>query len=389
MPGRWKRKIGAWAVIAGCGTAVTVVPAASVPAVAAPLPGTTSAVFAQPPGWHGIADGSIIDYWTSGSDGGPRHVSGALFIPPGKAPPQGWPIVAYDHGTTGMGARCGGITDTANGSEREDEFLQYFLSRGFAVVAPDYVGLGRFDTGPHPYLEIRSEAAATIDLVRAARTANAQLSRTWAAFGASQGGQAALGTAHLQQTTAPDLDFRGVVADDPESDVEKLIIAIGGPDTPDIPLLSGPTTGFVAMILAGLRTARPDLNVNSYLTPEGRTLLDGIEKLCLSDIATHTEGMKIGSLLARPLGDEDFRDALADYMEVPTSGYDEPVLLLLNATDTIVPAPLHAVLAAEMVLGGVSPRIVIGANRHTQLNDQMWAAMDDFLAGITATPPRP
>ncbi|WP_026344109.1 lipase family protein [Nocardia sp. BMG111209] len=389
MPGRWRHKIWAWAVIAGCGTTAMVVPAAGVPAVAGPLPGTTSAVLAQPPGWHGIADGSIIDYWTSASDGTPRHVSGALFVPPGRAPAQGWPIVAYEHGTTGLGPHCGGITDAGNGSQREDEFLQYFLSRGFAVVAPDYVGLGRFDTGPHPYLEIRSEAAATIDLVRAARTANAQLSRTWAAFGASQGGQAALGAAHLQQTLAPDLDFRGVVADDPESDVEKLIVAIGGPNVPDIPLLTGPTTGFVAMILAGLRTARPDLNVNSYLTPEGRALLDRIEKLCLYDIAAHTADVQIGSLLSRPLGDEDFRDALASYMEVPISGYDAPVLLLLNATDTIVPAPLHAVLAAEMVLGGVRPRIVIGADRHTQLNDSMWAAMDDFLDGITATPPRP
>jgi hypothetical protein len=389
MPGRWKHKISTWALTAGCGATAMIVPATHIPAAAAPVPGTTTAVVAQPAGWHGITNGSIIDYWTTASDGTPRHVSGALFVPSGKAPPNGWPIIAYDHGTTGLGARCGGITDTALGSEREDDFFRYFLSHGFAVVAPDYIGLGRFDTGPHPYLEIRSEAAATIDLVRAARTANARLSRTWAAFGASQGGQAALGTAYLQQTLAPDLDFRGVIADDPESDVEKLIIAIGGPNVPNIPLLTGPTTGFVAMILAGLRAARPDLHVNDYLTPVGRALLDGIGRLCLYDIADHTTDVNIGALLSRSLGDDPFRSAIQNYMEVPTSGYDAPVLLLLNATDTIVPSPLHAALAVQMLIGGVHPEIVIGANRHTQLDDHMWAAMDDFLDRITDTPPRP
>ncbi|MCX4097162.1 lipase family protein [Nocardia sp. alder85J] len=382
--GRWKRKILTAATAAGSGLA-----AVATHTMAAPLPGTTTAVVAQPAGWHGISNGSIIDYWTTASDGALRHVSGALFVPSGKPPPEGWPIIAYDHGTTGLGVNCGGITNPVYGSDREDEFLRYFLAHGFAVVAPDYVGLGRFATGPHPYLEIRSEAAATIDLVRAARTANPRLSRTWATFGASQGGQAALGTAWVQQTVAPDLDFRGAVADDPESDVEKLIVAIGGPHVPDIPLLTGPTTGFVAMILAGLRAARPDLNVNDYLTPLGRELLDGIGGLCLLDIADRTKDIKIGTLLSRPLGDDDFRSAIEEYMEVPTSGYDAPVLLLLNATDTIVPSPLHAALAAQMVLGGVRPQIVVGANRHTHLDDRMWAALDEFLDRIVATPPRP
>ncbi|MEV4127365.1 hypothetical protein [Nocardia sp. NPDC049707] len=46
-------------------------------------------------------------------------------------------------------------------------------------------GLGRFDTGPHPYLDLRIEATATIDPVRAGRAAAPELSRSWAVAGGS------------------------------------------------------------------------------------------------------------------------------------------------------------------------------------------------------------
>ncbi|WP_228818251.1 alpha/beta fold hydrolase [Nocardia transvalensis] len=386
---------GLWGrMVVAAGFAGAAVGLATSPASAAPTPGTAISVIAQPDGWRGMSGGSVVDYWMTGSDGSPRPASGALFVPPGPAPEGGWPIMAYDHGTTGLGPGCGGQTDQASAPyprtrSEEDRTLQYFLSKGFAVVAPDYLGLGRFDTGTHPYLELKTEASATIDLVRAARATHPELSRSWAVMGASQGGQAALGTGHLQQTYAPDLDFRGTIALDPESNVEQLLPA-AGPWMPDIPGLSGNgTTAFVASILSGLRETRPDVNVDSYLSPRGKEILDSIGGLCLDRITDRVQGVSIGSLLSRPLTDDHFRTALASYMAVPTSGYNAPILLLLNTADRTVPAPLHAALTAQLTANRVDHRAVVGNGKHCEVDPRMWSAIDSFLSHILSTPTHP
>ncbi|RDI66760.1 lipase family protein [Nocardia pseudobrasiliensis] len=353
--------------------------------------GTAISVIAQPDGWRGQSGGAVVEYRTLGSDGSVRPASGALFVPSGPAPAGGWPIMAYDHGTSGLGPGCGGQSDPASAPypetrAKEDRTLKYFLDKGFAVVAPDYLGLGRFDTGTHPYLERDTEATATIDLVRAARATHPELSRTWAVFGASQGGQAALGTGHLQHTYASDLDFRGTIALDPASDVEK-VLPLAGPWVPEIPGISGNgTTAFITSILAGLREARPDLDVDGYLSPRGREIVDTVGGLCLDAISDRVRGVSIGEMLSRPLTDPAFRAALTAYMAVPTSGYDAPILLLLNAADLTVPSPLHATLAAQFAANRVDFQSVVGVGKHCEMNDRMWSAVDAFAARILATP---
>jgi dienelactone hydrolase len=375
-------------LVAGTIAAAVWLTATGLPASADP-PGTAIAAVPQPGGWHGLTGGSVVEYWMTGSNGTPRRASGALFVPPGRPPAGGWPIMAYDHGTSGLGPGCGGQSGPGLGTEEgpvETRILQYFESKGFAVVAPDYLGLGRFDTGPHPYLERDTEATATIDLVRAARATHPELSRAWSVIGLSQGGQAALGTAHLQRTYAPDLDYRGTIAVDPESGLEDVLPA-AGPWVPNIPGLSGNgLTGFIAMTLVGLRETHPEVNVDSYLSPLGRGVLDDIGGLCLHDIMIRVHGAPVGDLLSRQLTTPAVRAALTSYMAVPTSGYDAPILLLTNAADTTVPSPLHADLAAQLAANGVNFRAVVGTGQHCQLNPQMWSAIDAFTARVLSTP---
>lgn len=363
--------------------------APGVPAQAA-TEGTPITVAAQENGWRGTTNGYSIDYWTTRSDGEPVRASGALLVPEGPAPAGGWPIMAYDHGTSGLGVGCGGQSAASRFSRpKEDAILRYFVDQGFAVVAPDYLGLGRFDTGPHPYLELRSEATATIDLVKAARAARPDLSRSWAVTGFSQGGHAALGTANLQSALASDLDFRGTIAVDPASDVEKFV-PIAGPYIPEIPGQNGNAIdGFVISMLAGLRATHPEIDLDSYLTPVGRQILDEAGSECFGDIVKVAGTASVGDMLARPLADERFRAAIAEYMTVPTSGYDAPILLLLNATDMVVPSPLHAALAAQFAANGVDYSTVVGTGGHTELNPQMWAAIDAFTARVLSTPTQP
>lgn len=365
-------------------SAAAVLATAQAPATAAPA-GSVISVTAQPDGWHGVSGGSVVEYWMSGSDGTPRPASGAVLLPEGTPPPGGWPIIAYDHGTSGLGMGCGGMSTPETApfprlQGRQDQLLRRLVAQGFAVVAPDYLGLGTFDTGPHPYLELRTEATATIDMIRAVRATHPELSSTWAAFGISQGGQAALGTGHHQSTYAPELDFRGTIAVDPESDVEKLL-PLAGPNIPELPVVDD-ALSFVVSILAGLREARPDIAVDQYLTPLGRTVLDEVGDMCLDRIIERVDGLSIGELLARPLSEEPMRTALTDYMAVPVRGYDAPILMLANATDTVVPSPLHAALIAQLAANGVDYRTVIGTGEHGQVDEQMWAAIDAFLAGM-------
>ncbi|WP_328401116.1 lipase family protein [Nocardia sp. NBC_00403] len=354
--------------------------------------GTLIAEYPLPEGTRGMsnADGSVIEYWMRGSHGTTQPASGALYIPAGTPPPSGWPIIAYDHGTSGLGPGCGGQSDplahpaqTIAGDE--DALLQYLASRGFAVVAPDYLGLGLFDTGTHPYLGIDTEATATIDLVRAVRSAHPELSRTWAVIGASQGGQAALGTGHLQVTDAPDLDFRGTIAIDPESDVEKLA-SLFGPGTPTPPAIADGFMDLFVSILAGLRATRPEVSVDQYLTPEGRSVLDSVGAMCTPQIMDRVRGLSIGNVLAKPLSVEPMPAAVDAYMAVPTGGYNAPILLCVNVTDTIVPSPLHGVLVAQLAAAGVDFQTVLGTGKHTQLNPRMWTAIEQFVARIQSSP---
>src|SRR5262245_57828988 len=43
---------------------------------------------------------------TSGDTGAPTVVSGSLFVPKGKAPDGGWPVVGFGHGTLGIDNEC-------------------------------------------------------------------------------------------------------------------------------------------------------------------------------------------------------------------------------------------------------------------------------------------
>ncbi|MGB3707321.1 alpha/beta hydrolase family protein [Gordonia sp. (in: high G+C Gram-positive bacteria)] len=366
---------GAMAALTVIACALTGVVGAG-PSTAAPVnaPGAVIGVFDRPAGWRGLENGRSFDYWTRDGQGKAVPTSGALFVPMGTAPKGGWPVVAYDHGTSGYGTGCGGESapDAA-----PSEFITRLVRSGYAVAATDYVGLGRFNTGVHPYLNTSSEATATIDAVRAARTIEPTLSKRWAVMGPSQGGQAALATGHRQAYEHLGLDFRGTVAVDPESDVEKLMPFLG-PYIPAIPAPLNKTYGFLLATLAGLRQTDPRAQVNSYLTPLGRKLVDGVGNGTCG--APNDPTMAFGDVFTKPLGVGPLPARLNRYMAVPVTGYDAPILLLLNARDVTVPSPLHAKLVADFALNRVDYRVVLGQGSHTEMNAEQWAAFDAFFA---------
>ncbi|PTR32314.1 secretory lipase [Rhodococcus sp. OK519] len=289
----------------------------------------------------GAVTGIKLTYWTTGPLGRPAPSTGAVFLPPGQPPDGGWPVISWAHGTVGIADRCSPTVTGTVGTP----YLARWLSQGYAIVATDYVGLGT--PGLHPYLDGPTEANSVIDMVRAARDVEPTLSSRWVALGQSQGGQAALFTAARATRYAPDLDYRGAVATGAPSNLENLTTLVR-PGFPQLPLTG--STVFVTYILAGLRAARPDLDVDRFLTATGRDALAAAESECYETMAPRLEGVSIGDLVSRPLDDPALLAAVRNMLEVPTSGYDRPVFLGQGLTDEMVPAPLALKLAADLAV---------------------------------------
>ncbi|GAA2573230.1 lipase family protein [Actinomadura fulvescens] len=286
-----------------------------------------------------------LTYTSTGPTGGPAISSGAMFVPQGAPPAGGWPVVSWTHGTVGLGDAC--APSTAGRSQRDITYLTTWMSKGYAIVSTDYVGLGT--PGGHPYLDGRSAAYSAADMVRAARGVDRSLASKWVVIGQSQGGHAALFTSVLAARYAPELDFRGAVATGPPSNLEG-IVSLAGPYIPPIPIPD--LTAYTAYILAGLRAARPAFDLDRYLTPLGKEVVRDAGELCYADMVKRTNGIGIGQLLNRSLFDAAFFNALRGVMEVPLTGHTRPLYIAQGMADLTVPIPLTLKLAADLKARG-------------------------------------
>ncbi|MBU3060731.1 lipase [Nocardia sp. NEAU-G5] len=268
----------------------------------------------------------------------PTVASAAIYFPPGAAPAGGWPVIAWAHGTVGLGHDCAYSIGGPAAVERDWSYLGTWLRQGYAIVAADYAGLGT--PGGHPYLNGRVEAHNVVDAVRAATGHYSTLSRKWVVVGQSQGAGAAVNTARYATRFGPDLDYRGAVATGTPAYIEDVITPLG-PGVPPV-AVGGETTAYTLYILNGLRTTYPELNIGSYLTDSGRYWLDRAATECLEPLADALTAAKVvgGNLFARPLADiPDFHGVLTRYLGLPESGYDRPLFMGQGLTDTDVIMP--------------------------------------------------
>jgi pimeloyl-ACP methyl ester carboxylesterase len=148
-----------------------------------------------------------IIYHSLDATGGDVATSAAVLIPAGTPPPQGWPVIAWAHGTSGVARLCApsAMKDVYYG----DEGLMPMVAAGFAVVATDYHGLGT--EGSHQYVNKTAQARDVIYSIPAARAAVPSLGAKWVADGHSQGGLAAVGVAEAEHTFK-DPDYLGAVS---------------------------------------------------------------------------------------------------------------------------------------------------------------------------------
>jgi acetyl esterase/lipase len=193
--------------------------------IIAAKPGTILRVWPQVGGSVENAKAYRILYRSTGLNGEPIAVSGAVLFRDEATPRVKRDVIAWAHPTTGVVEKCAptllpDLSGTIAG-------IEDMLDRGFVIAATDYAGLG--GQGMHPYLIGVSEARAVLDSVRAARQLpDAAAGDRFAVWGHSQGGHAALFTGEEAASYAPELRLVGVAAAAPATYLGELFRADRG-----------------------------------------------------------------------------------------------------------------------------------------------------------------
>lgn len=213
---------------------------------------------------------SRILYYSTAPDGKQQVSSGMVFTPTKKSTAPR-PVVAYAHGTSGLGDAC---TPSRNPDILSTmPFIQEMMNLGWVVAATDYVGLGV--VGNPYYLIGQSEAADVVNSVRAARSLpGSNAGSRYAVMGHSQGGHSAVWTGELSEKIAPELDLLGVTVTEPALQLK--------------PLLSEQWDSTIAWalgpdVLVSWPNVYPDLNPNDVLTEHGQGVYRELAYECLLD----------------------------------------------------------------------------------------------------------
>lgn len=161
-------------------------------------------------------------YRTQLANGSPAFSSGMIFVPDTPAPVEGRPVVAWAHGTLGLGDKC--APTRAKNPLQGVEWVSDMLRNGWVVAATDYAGLGT--PGTQAYLIGQAEAHDVLNSVRAARNMpGTQAGTAFTVWGHSQGGHSALFTAQMAAQYAPELSLKGTVASAPAAELSAMVSA--------------------------------------------------------------------------------------------------------------------------------------------------------------------
>jgi alpha-beta hydrolase superfamily lysophospholipase len=300
---------------------------------------------------------------TSGIDGSPQVVSGTVFAPTGSPPPEGWPIIAFGHGSTGVQHNCApSLSPVLLGATEPAGAL---LRAGFAVALPDYQGLG-VDGTYHPYLDATTAGYNMIDAVRAARKVIPQASDRWLASGQSQGGQAAWAANELANTYGAGLNLVGAVAIAPAPDITGLAdLAAQG-------ALTVEQASALQWVLVALKKEHPDLNLDDYRHGLMREQWDFFSQC---DLALSQKRKELNEQLtpddlrpATPAATDLLRAYLAQ-RSLPKAPTAAPMLVLFGDNDQVVaPAWTEEAVSRGCRMGDVIDSYVVPGRGHHDID---------------------
>lgn len=332
----------------------------------------TRAIPSNSRGWR-------ILYTTTGVDGKVRVASALVIRPKDARPAQRFPVVDWNHGTTGFAEHCAPSVQDRPFWSGGMYFPSKVTHEGWAMVAPDYIGLGT--QGPHPYLFGEPSAHASLDAVRAAwELKEAQLSRSTVVWGHSQGGAAALWTGALSEEYAPRVPVRGVAALAPASDppglVERVTDITGG-------------SIFASFAFQAFSEIYPDVTYADYIRPGAQTVVRAMANRCLTDpgtVVSVVAALGMGSdpdIFSKdprtgPLGAELRHNA-------PPTDIGLPLFIGQGADDSVVPARTQDGYVERLCRAGqsVDYRVYSGFE-HAQVVESYSPLVEDLLAWTRA-----
>ncbi len=307
-----------------------------------------------------------ILYHSVGFDGQRIAVSGWVAIPNSEAPK---PVVAFAHGTTGLGDQC---APTRRGGQAPHNF-QEALDRGWAVAYTDYQGLGT--PGLHHYLVGSVEAQAVIDVARSAAHLDDRITNQVAFWGFSQGGHAALFAAELADEIAPELEVVGAVAAAPAVDISGW--------------MNEDPAGqrhFLAMIAIAYVDAL-GLEASEVLSGELLKRSDEIKKGCLMDATVALSGVPS---LFRDGAPPPELSAFFVANDPGQSRFATPVLLATGDQDPLLPPTIADAFVTTACAAGITiDRVIAGGATHlatlgeTTPDAMQWLA--ERFAGLPTT----
>ena len=324
-----------------------------------------------------------LTYVTTDAFGHKAPSTGTVFLPKGRAPRGGWPVVSWAHGTSGMGDSCAPSRVGPAMPKRDWAYLGTWMRQGYAIVASDYAGLGT--PGLHAYLHNRSTAHNVVDMVKAGRNldlpASEKLSNRWVVIGQSQGGGGAIATSsYATEFGGKGLDFRGGVGTGTPAYIE-LLVSLPGPAVPPVDV-SPALTSYLAYILAGMRHVHPELHINSVLTETGKKFVEMAEHACVNEFEKAVEGTPIGDFFTRPLASlPGFVQAARDYLGMPETSFEKPIFMANGAVDTDVPMETTAAYVGVLTANGAD---VTFRTYPTDHNGTMQASLVDSVPFVRA-----
>lgn len=292
MPLSFLRRSGLVAASMSMCVAVTlgVAPAAA----ESPATGQLSAIELLDPAWtfpKAMVSFGIV-YTTTDQHGASAQASGALYLPPGLPPEGGWPLVVWAHGTAGTGDAC--APSRRPQSERNTVYFDQILENGYAVLAPDYQGLGT--RGQFSYYNANVEGMSILDAVAAMRATPFPLSRSWVVVGQSEGAHAAMSAAGLySEKGGSATGLSGVVVTGLRTDPSKSLPEMFRRNSTG----SENQVAYAAYYLASLEELNPG-SVTPYLSDFGKEFVEKAAHECLSHLVERADGRRPSALVVDP-----------------------------------------------------------------------------------------
>ena len=323
-----------------------------------------------------------IRYWTQDETKQPFEVTG-LVIAPDSPTAALRPVLAWTHGTWGIDKNC-------SPSLSPNFWLQTAgldaLAQNMVVVAPDYIGLGGSDVR-HPFLSGIPTGQAVLDAVRAAQSlAGAGAGRRFAVWGESQGGHAALWTAQIQPTYAPDLELVGAVAAAPTTDLKANLR-----QAPNATVRT-----FFTAYIGQSWSDHYDVPLATFAGPQSRRIIGRLAQKCI----TLNDKPKLGTVagilvLQNNLKRTDlasippWSDLSASYSP-QVAKFTVPLMIAQNPTDQLIAPAVTRTYAQKLCAAGQAVRWVdVNGSGHATTAKDSSAASVQWIADRFAGRPPP